>query len=463
MFFHQFGPAPRGAPVAESTALYASLGLSKGASDAEVRKAYRLLAMKHHPDKGGDVEKFKEISKAYEILSDPVARKRYDAGGGESQEATNANDIFTSLFGKPVRRRSADVVVDLSVTLEELYQGCTKKMPVKRKVLDRRVGELQRCISCGGNGVKVEAVRMGVVVQKIQTQCNMCMGLGKSCGFSYEKRDVEVYIPRGAPEGHRVCCRGMSDELPDGDPGDLIFVLRQLPHPVFERKNEDLYMTRSISLIEALGGFAIEVTHLDARRLLIKSPQDQVLCLNEKVDPCQPVVTWELIADHTCNAITVAEAGTDNLDALKEVCEKELKERGLCSEAFVVQGQKAYFKAGTVAELRSSLVPSAGSTECRMYAVELEGMPLVSNPSLKGNLFVDLKLELPTTLEVAVLQKLRCLLPPPLNSVKIEEADECVVQLIDAVQSYQAFDGVRKPQEDPPTMQMPNNVQCHQQ
>ncbi len=457
--------------MAESTAHYEELGIPKSASDAEVRKAYRLLAMKHHPDKGGDVEKFREISKAYEVLSDPASRRRYDAGGGEGQDATNPNDIFSSLFGQQARRRSGDVMVDLPVTLEEIYRGCEKKLPVRRKVLDRCAGKMRTCLSCRGSGAKVEAVRMGAVVQQIQTKCDACTGLGKLCDFAYEERDVEIYVPRGAPDGHKIFCRGMADEMFDGDPGDLVFVLRQLSHAVFERKKEDLYVKRTISLIEALGGFSLGVTHLDGRRLVAKSPHGEVLRLSDKVDPCCPKVLWERVEDHTCDTTTVAEAATDDLEVLKQVCEKDLKERGLCSEAFVVEGGKASFKEGRAAELRDRLVPSKGCTvhlrmgmaEGLMYAVESEGMPLMSNPSLRGNLFLDVKLELPTSLEAEVLEKLGHLLPPPLNSVEIEEADECALHLVDAIRSYHAFDGVQLPQEEPPTAPMPGNMQCHQQ
>jgi DnaJ homolog subfamily A member 2 len=463
MFFHQFGGmgggAPRGAPVSENTALYAALEIEKGATESEVRKAYRHLAMKHHPDKGGDPEKFKEISKAYETLSDPVARKKYDSGGGEDNVGIpHAGDIFSTMFGNNHRRRTDDVVRELRVTLEEVYAGCTKKLIILRKVVNRQDGAIKVCDLCGGNGVRVEVMRIGVMLQQIQSQCGGCGGLGKTCGYLEERSEVDVYVPRGVPDGHRILCRGLTDEVIDSDPGDVVFVVRQIPHESFIRRNSDLYVPKNISLIEALGGFEIEVSHLDGRCLVVKSPPDEVVRMSEKVDPSIPLVAWETMEDHDCASNTVAEAATDDVEVLRRACEKELNERGVQSEAFVVEGKKAYFKQGTAKEAREAKMAAPGKTlhvrasrpPCMMYAVEGEGMPLLSNPSLKGNLFLELTLVLPVSLQGDALEKLREILPPPLNGRSSEDPDECDAILMDSVNSYETYAHLQRSDDDPP-------------
>jgi len=477
MFFHQFGGfgggIPRGAPVSESTSLYAALEIERSATDADVKKAYRHLAMKHHPDKGGDPEKFKEISKAYETLSDPVARKRYDAGGGEHTGAPDPGDIFSSLFGSKSRKRTEDVIRDLRVTLEELYVGCTKKMTLRRKIVNRNEGAVKTCASCSGNGVRVEVLRMGAMLQQIQTQCGACGGLGKTCGYLEEDTVVDIYVPRGASEGHKIYCRGLTDEILDSDPGDVVFVVRQLPHASFVRRNSDLYIPRDISLIEALGGFAIGVSHLDGRHLVVKSSSGTTVRLSEKIDPSVRTASWETLEDCDCASATVAEAATDDLNVLRNACEQELKQRGILSEAFVVEGRKAYFKQGTADEARGAKTACPGKTlhvrsrgrPCMKYAVQGEGMPLLSNPSLKGNLFLELELVLPESIEGDVLEKLRQLLPPATpRETGSEEVEECEAVLLDCLKSYEAYSNLKTSEDDPPLHRSENRgPECRQQ
>ena len=140
---------------ADTTKLYTLLGIQKTATSTEVKKAYRKLAVKHHPDKGGDPEKFKEISKAYEILGDDDKRKLYDEGGEKGVEQGGAGghgDIFSSMFGGGGRRGPAgppkgkDVHQKVKVTLEDLYTGGTKKLRLTKKVLVNSVS-LMLCFS----------------------------------------------------------------------------------------------------------------------------------------------------------------------------------------------------------------------------------------------------------------------------------------------------------------------------
>lgn len=174
----------------DTSKFYKLLEVDKNSNEAEIKKAYRRLAVKHHPDKGGDPEKFKEITRAYEVLSDQDKRAKYDKFGEEGLDNDgpgDASDIFEAFFGGGGRRgggtrrrqKTKDVVQNLKVTLEQMYSGYTKKMAITRQVIDKKKG-VQECRECDGRGVKVEVVRMGPMIQQMQSQCHNCGGQGKS-------------------------------------------------------------------------------------------------------------------------------------------------------------------------------------------------------------------------------------------------------------------------------------------
>merc|ERR1719463_529505 len=174
-----------GGKPADTTKFYKLLEGEKNASESEIKKAYRKLAVKHHPDKGGDPEKFKEITRAYEVLSDSDKRSKYDRFGEEGLEdgggGGDPTDIFDAFFGgggrrgggKKQRQKTKDVVQPLKVTLEQLYGGATKKMAITRQVIDKAKG-VQNCSECDGRGVKVQVVRMGPMIQQMQSTCSDC-------------------------------------------------------------------------------------------------------------------------------------------------------------------------------------------------------------------------------------------------------------------------------------------------
>merc|ERR1719412_813349 len=281
------GRGGRSSKPVDTTGFYKSLEIEKGASESEIKKAYRKLAIKHHPDKGGDPEKFKEITRAHEVLSDPEKRKTYDTHGEEGLEGGGGgdpSDIFESFFGGGgrgggggrKRQKTKDVTQPLKGTLEQMYNGATKKMAITRQVIDKKKG-VQECRECDGRGMKVEIIRMGPMIQQMQSACNRCGGKGKSFSTKQEREILEVHIQKGSPDGHRIPFREKADEHPDADTGDVIFVLKQKEHAEFKRKGADLFIERTISLVEALCGFKIEVTHLDGRKLLIKTAPGEVV------------------------------------------------------------------------------------------------------------------------------------------------------------------------------------------
>merc|ERR1712137_1055351 len=145
----------------DTTKFYSVLEVDKNVSEAEIKKAYRKLVVKHHPDKGGDPEKFKEITRAYEVLSDAEKRSKYDRFGEEGLEVGGGDpgDIFDAFFGGGGRRaggeckrqKTKEVTQSLRVTLEQLYNGQTKKMAITRQVIDKKKG----VVSCSAAMVRV--------------------------------------------------------------------------------------------------------------------------------------------------------------------------------------------------------------------------------------------------------------------------------------------------------------------
>jgi DnaJ family protein A protein 2 len=450
---------------ADTTKFYKTLEVEKNASEPEIKKAYRKLAVKHHPDKGGDPEKFKEITRAYEVLSDSDKRSKYDRFGEEGLEdgGGDASDIFAQMFGggggggcRKQRQKTKDVNQPLKVTLEQLYNGQTKKMAITRKVIDKKAG-VQECGECGGRGVTVQTVRMGPMIQQMQSACGACGGQGKSFKTKQDREVLEVLIQKGSPDNHKVVFREMADEHPDADTGDVNFVLKEQEHADFKRKGADLFLERKISLVEALCGFEMEVTHLDGRKLLVKTnPGDIVKPMDASFDPfasTENKMDWEQIDDADCPSLdNVAEAGTTDVDTLKKACETQLKRKGIDVGVFVVDSNKAYFKQGTREEVLAAKKTRKG---CTMYvlsdpnakahlrmmkAVKDEGMPTFKNPFIHGNLFLILTIEFPDKLTPEAQKGLKSLLPAALNVPKIKESDEGVEVHtpvdIDPVESY---------------------------
>jgi len=249
----------------------------------------------------------------------------------------------------------------------------------------------------------------------------------------------------------------MADEHPDADTGDVVFVLKQQEHDVFKRRGADLFVEREISLVEALCGFEIEVTHLDGRKLLIKSgPGDIVKPMAQNFDPfadTENKMEWEEIQDADCPDIdNVAQADTTDIETLKKACETQLKRKGIDVGAFVVDNKRAYFKQGTREEMMAAKKtrkgctmyvisdPNAKSDLRMMKAVKDEVMPTYKNPFVHGNLFLILTIRFPDSLTLDAQNGLKKLLPPPLNSTSCSMDDKDVevhtVIDLDPVQSY---------------------------
>ncbi|GAB4855197.1 DNAj domain protein [Ancistrocladus abbreviatus] len=241
----------RGPKRSDNTKYYETLGVSKNASQEDLKKAYKKAAIKNHPDKGGDPEKFKELSQAYEVLSDPEKREIYDQYGEDAlKEGMGAGsgvhdpfDIFQSFFGGDPfggggssrgrrQRRGEDVIHPLKVSLEDLYNGTTKKLSLSRNVIcskckgkGSKSGASMKCPGCQGSGMKISIRQLGPsMIQQMQHPCNVCKGTGESINVKdrcpqckgekvmQEKKVLEVVVEKGMQNGQRITFPGEADE-----------------------------------------------------------------------------------------------------------------------------------------------------------------------------------------------------------------------------------------------------------
>ncbi|XP_026168227.1 dnaJ homolog subfamily A member 4 [Mastacembelus armatus] len=298
--------------MVHETGYYDLLGVSPKASSEEIKKAYRKLALKYHPDKNpNEGEKFKLISQAYEVLSDPKKRDLYDHGGeqaikeGGMSGGHSPMDIFNMFFGGGGRmqreRRGKNVVHQLGVTLEEMYNGATRKLGLQKNVICEKCegyggkkGALEKCSNCKGRGVQVKVQQIGPgMIQQIQSMCPDCQGQGekfnskdrcKNCnGHKVErkKKILEVHVDKGMKDGQKITFHGEGDQEPGLEPGDVIIVLDQKEHPVFQRQDDNLVIKLDIKLVEALCGFKKTIETLDKRMLVITTEPGEVIKHND--------------------------------------------------------------------------------------------------------------------------------------------------------------------------------------
>jgi len=287
------------AVLASAADLYKVLDLDRSASEQDIKKAYKRLSRKYHPDKNhepGAEDKFVEVAHAYEVLSDPTKKQIYDRHGEEGLKAheggqhqyANPFDVFSQFFGGGFQahdqvRRGPTSVTEFEVSLEDVYNGASIDFMIKKRVLCDHCrgsgaatdGDIHACPDCGGSGVRVvkQQIFPGMFAQS-QVTCNKCGGRGRiivrQCPACAGQKLLEhtaqftLDVPRGAPEGQEIVFEGEGDESPDWEPGDVVLRVRSRHQKGgWRRKESSLYWKETIGVDEALLGFSRNLTHLD--------------------------------------------------------------------------------------------------------------------------------------------------------------------------------------------------------
>lgn len=396
--------------MVKETTFYDVLGVKPGCAQEDLKKAYRKLALKYHPDKNpNEGERFKQISQAYEVLSNPDKKRIYDQGGEQalkeggmgSNGFSSPMDIFDMFFGGGLggrsgrrrERKGQDVIHQLSVSLEELYNGTVRKLALQKNVIcDKCDGiggkksSVEGCSSCHGSGMQVQIQQLGPgMLQHLQTVCADCRGQGerinprdrcKQCMGKKTIRDrkiLEVHVDRGMVDGQKIVFSGEGDQEPGLDPGDIVILLEEKEHDVFKRSRNDLIMRMHIELVEALCGFQKVIRTLDGRDLVITS------------------------------------------------------------------------LPGTVTK--------TGDLKC----IQNEGMPMYKDPFTRGRLIIQFAVDFPKSIDPAVVPTLEKCLPPREEVMIPDGAEDCVLMDLDPEQESRRKDQRQAYEEDEGG---PSRVQC---
>lgn len=291
---------------------YKVLGVDRDASKEEIKRAYYKLAHKHHPDKGGNEEKFKEINEAYQVLSDKEKRNRYDQYGRAFEEGSgfdfsgfegmggfgqgfDFSDIFSEFFRGEERRgpqKGEDIQIDVELSLRDVLTDTRKDINIVRFVECSRCNgagaepgaSLKECPTCDGAGVVKEIRRTFLGAISRSSVCPQCRGRGKipekACnvcggdGRVRETSEFEIAIGAGVDHRQMLKIKGEGNASPFGGPhGDLYIRVFVKPHPRFERRGDDLYLAKKVPFSLVTLGGEVDVKTLSGKKISLKIPK----------------------------------------------------------------------------------------------------------------------------------------------------------------------------------------------
>lgn len=256
---------------------YAILGVNRDAHEDQIKQSYRKLALKYHPDRGGNAEDFKKISEAYAVLSDPQKKKQYDlTGSADTDISINFMDLFNSFFQHtfptPVRQVHDRKLVTY-VTLEEVMMGTVIALRIKRKLLKNKP---LPCRACQGKGHIRRKENIGLGFMSILTTiCDACRGVGvvsKDSDFMIHDDILHIRIEPGIPNGQEIRLKGKGDEMPGLTVGDILLTVVYKDHTVYRIHNThrlDIATDITITLGEFLCGFEKYITLLNGKVMRI--------------------------------------------------------------------------------------------------------------------------------------------------------------------------------------------------
>ncbi|MBU0613819.1 molecular chaperone DnaJ [Patescibacteria group bacterium] len=286
---------------------YTILGVEKGASKEEIKKAFRKLAHEHHPDKGGDETKFKEANEAYQVLSDETKRAQYDqfgttydqpGGGGfgnfddlyQNININDLNDLFGGMFGgfssgggRQRSQRGNDIQTDVQLSFKESVFGVEKELNLTKNSTCERCGgvgaepgtKMNVCSDCDGKGMRIEVQR--TILGAVQTRaiCNTCHGTGEvpdvkctSChgiGIENKRTTLRVDVPAGIEDGMRIRVRGQGEAISAGQAGDLYLRVHVTHDPRFQRDGKNIFSEKKIGFSQAVLGDEVNIETVDGK------------------------------------------------------------------------------------------------------------------------------------------------------------------------------------------------------
>jgi len=281
---------------------YKTLNINRSATEDEVKKAFRSLSKQHHPDKGGDENVFKEMSEAYDTLGNAQKREQYNHkldnpyNGGNDR---NMEDVFNQFFQQNQRRtvrRGSNLSIPLTITLDDVFFGKTKKLRYNRNVncggCSGSGGQSQSCGHCNGRGIVEQAVGNAFFRQIRQTHCPVCNGKGKkiltACnqcnGQGRVKKEsiIDFPIPQDLMTGQVYTFRGKGEEIENGQPGDLQLQVVISRHPNFNVIDRDLIYEPEINILDILLGRIVEIPYFG-------------MYINTNIPPCSsPTTTFKV-------------------------------------------------------------------------------------------------------------------------------------------------------------------------